>query len=102
MKKAFATMAVLLASVSAFAGSGGGSVGCTTREGDIVAQYSWFHSTADSYSTLNVFVQDEDGNFKQLKAENEEALKALSVKADNKTITVAPNLKKGVCSIKVK
>lgn len=98
MKKAFATLAVLLASASAFAGS----VSCNTREGDIVALYSWFHSTADSYSTLNVFVQDSDGNFKQLKAENEEALKALSVKAEGKTITVAPNLQTGVCSIQVK
>ena len=92
--------ALLLSAPLAFAGTGQGSVSCNSGD-RVVALYSWFHSDADSYSNLNIFVQDADGNFKQYSANNEEALKALSVKtSDGQTIVVTPDLQASVCTIK--
>lgn len=101
MKKVIIT-ALMLVSPFAFAGTGQGSVSCNSGD-NLVALYSWFHSQADSYSTLTVFVQGADGKFKQFDAENQKALKALSIKTDaGVSITVTPNLQKNTCTIQEK
>ena len=92
-------MSFMLVGQFSLAGTGQGSVSCNASD-RVVALYSWFHSQADSYSSVTVFVQETDGSFKQYVANNDVALNTLSIKTNaGSTITVTPNLRNRTCSI---
>jgi hypothetical protein len=100
MKTMILSAVLMLISPLAFAGSGSGSLSCNSGD-DVVAIYSFFHSNADSYSTVSIFVKDYNtGTFTQYDAANEEALAPLTVKAkDGRKIKVSVNRNLEGCTV---
>jgi hypothetical protein len=92
----------MFSSSLAFAGTGQGSVSCNQDE-RLVAVYTWFHSNADSYSSVTVFVQNSNGGYDQYQGSNEQALASIAIRTnDGRLITVTPNLKNSNCDISEK
>lgn len=98
MKKIILTF-LLISSQLSFAGTGSGAVSCNLEDGSAVALYSWFHSSADSYSNLRVFILKTDGTFTAYSAINDKALEPLSIHTDIGGVTVIPDLQRSRCSI---
>lgn len=101
MKNAILAL-TMFASSFAFAGTGQGNVSCNDGK-QIVAVYSWFHSNADSYSEVTVFVQNDEDKYEQVQGSNENALAPILVKTkDGSKIEIKPDLKKSNCKISIR
>jgi hypothetical protein len=86
----------------AMAGTGNGSISCNSRDGSLVALYSWFHSQAESYSNLILFIRESGEKYTQYNASDDRALKAILVHTHSGLVIVTPDLKRDRCTIIIK
>ncbi len=98
----FSGSLVILLAPTAFSMPESGTVQCVDQQRKIVAEYHWFSSEADEYSTAMISVTEKDGTVNRFKGQRFGAPKPVSVSTfEGKTITVEldPGMRK--CSISV-
>ena len=96
---AFAKKQNTTKSVRKIAGTGSSSVSCNLED-QVVALYSSFNSSADSYSSVRLFLfKAADDRYTEYAGDGSNALATVYVKAGIGTFAVKPDLKNNTCSI---